>query len=146
VLLGDATVAAEKTLTCSVAILSFATDYYPVATVAMSSIATVAAVATDHAAVAKLSIATVATETTWSVVTPFSQPSQPSQPVKYWSVDLSGIIWKEEGAGPRDHGAMYISAFHQSQSSFTGTEPIRCLVYLKMARENTWTSTGTAAS
>ncbi len=90
-LLGDATVAAEKTLTCSVAILSFATDYYPVATVAISSIATVAtddvaklsaatnqvvsvaklSIATDHAAVAKLSIATVLTDKIALVSRPF---------------------------------------------------------------------------
>jgi hypothetical protein len=109
VLLGDATVAAEKTLTCLVAILSFATDYYPVATVAMSSIATVAtddvaklsiatvatnqvvsvaklsiatvaAVATDHAAVAKLSIATIAAVATDKVGSVATPLSQPSQP------------------------------------------------------------------
>jgi hypothetical protein len=60
VLLGDyATVAAGKTLTCSFVILCFATDYYLVATVAMSSIAP-----ND---VAKLSIATVATNQVVSV-------------------------------------------------------------------------------
>ncbi len=70
-----------------------------IVSVAKLSIATIAAVATDHAPVAKLSIATVATDEVGSVAKPISQPSQPSQPVNYWSVDLSGIIWKEGGAG-----------------------------------------------